>query len=624
MNALLQFVRARIPVVLLLVLLTGRLHAQMVSEWPIPGTPNIQGLDALVPEDPTRLVYFTEYDKAKIGMLSNISSGSALLSEWFPIGTLNSFHPFKIVAGMWSFYSKANPGILTTPPFANPPINLSTKDLAAFVVAGSKFWSVATFTMPDDHAIGMLIGSPFGPGPDYFWIWPTAPAGLDQPWDIQRRNVSFNETSAWVSNRVPTQALYQFFPATSQLNKWDLGSCNFTVEVFYVVPAPTAKSFTEVWIGGKHSNAAGIVGDAIAYMRVDKKNLAVTLMKIWDLPTGQGRTMDAIRFTHAPTKDGFTNAQVWLSSSTVPEMTLLEPHSLYARKGIDSLCVTDTVSHYNGSNGLFWDDPVFTGLAGTDNARRMWITGGEAGGAGVPNSVSMLTANRGTVTVPVQSTSCAPQMAPARVVLTPYQAERMETKLYDSSGTQPYQDIIPCNITRYIWDPTVGFNGQFAGGLLDIDMRGKATPAAAANGFTYSIIWHEPTTGRIGMLANSPILLTLGPSNQRGDIQDQTSGGFKLSQNYPNPFNPTTTITYSLPENARVSIKIYNTLGQEVATLVNNEEKSAGQQQVVFNSQNFASGVYYYRLYAEKLSQDAQDSPTGKILVDVKKMVVIK
>jgi len=74
---------------------------------------------------------------------------------------------------------------------------------------------------------------------------------------------------------------------------------------------------------------------------------------------------------------------------------------------------------------------------------------------------------------------------------------------------------------------------------------------------------------------------------------------FELSQNYPNPFNPSTTISYSIPENSVVSIKIYDMLGREVKTLVN-EEQSSGVHQIVWRGDNnygsrVASGTYFYR-----------------------------
>ncbi len=86
------------------------------------------------------------------------------------------------------------------------------------------------------------------------------------------------------------------------------------------------------------------------------------------------------------------------------------------------------------------------------------------------------------------------------------------------------------------------------------------------------------------------------------------SNQFKLYQNYPNPFNPTTTIKYTIPSVKtlhtvshqkatlqQVQLKVYNVLGKEVATLVN-KQQPAGTYQIIFNGNNLASGIYYYRL----------------------------
>lgn len=70
---------------------------------------------------------------------------------------------------------------------------------------------------------------------------------------------------------------------------------------------------------------------------------------------------------------------------------------------------------------------------------------------------------------------------------------------------------------------------------------------------------------------------------------------FKLNQNYPNPFNPNTVISYQLPVNSEVSLKVFDMLGREVATLVDGR-RSAGTHQVSFNASNLASGMYVYRL----------------------------
>jgi hypothetical protein len=74
---------------------------------------------------------------------------------------------------------------------------------------------------------------------------------------------------------------------------------------------------------------------------------------------------------------------------------------------------------------------------------------------------------------------------------------------------------------------------------------------------------------------------------------------FALLQNYPNPFNPTTVISYKLPVNSYVTLKVYDLLGREVATLVD-ETKDAGSYSVQWNASGFSSGIYFYRLEANE------------------------
>ena len=98
-----------------------------------------------------------------------------------------------------------------------------------------------------------------------------------------------------------------------------------------------------------------------------------------------------------------------------------------------------------------------------------------------------------------------------------------------------------------------------------------------------------------------------------------------LEQNYPNPFNPSTTITYELPHSSRVSLKVYNTLGQEVATLVN-ETKAAGVYTVEFDARSLASGIYFYRIQVRPLdSAIGRDSKSGAgNFVDTKKLILLR
>ena len=93
-------------------------------------------------------------------------------------------------------------------------------------------------------------------------------------------------------------------------------------------------------------------------------------------------------------------------------------------------------------------------------------------------------------------------------------------------------------------------------------------------------------------------------------ISNETPSDFKLFQNYPNPFNPTTNIKFDIPKSFFVKMVVYNSLGKEVATLVN-EKLSAGSYEVEWNGENYPSGVYFYKLVADKF-------------VEVKKMVLNK
>jgi hypothetical protein len=90
---------------------------------------------------------------------------------------------------------------------------------------------------------------------------------------------------------------------------------------------------------------------------------------------------------------------------------------------------------------------------------------------------------------------------------------------------------------------------------------------------------------------------------------------FSLAQNYPNPFNPTTTLSFSLAVDSKVSLKIFDVLGQEIMTLLN-ETKSAGKHNISFDASTLNSGVYFYRIDATGVD--------GQKFTDAKKMILNK
>lgn len=100
--------------------------------------------------------------------------------------------------------------------------------------------------------------------------------------------------------------------------------------------------------------------------------------------------------------------------------------------------------------------------------------------------------------------------------------------------------------------------------------------------------------------------------NQPTDIADaeRIPGGFSLSQNYPNPFNPSTRIEFNLPERERVALRVFNVMGEEIATLAEGTMEE-GRHSFVFDAKGLSSGVYFYRL------------ETGRSIIS-RKMVIMK
>jgi len=111
---------------------------------------------------------------------------------------------------------------------------------------------------------------------------------------------------------------------------------------------------------------------------------------------------------------------------------------------------------------------------------------------------------------------------------------------------------------------------------------------------------HARTFGNGGQVFNIFIDTSDTPL---GNINSEAVPSFyELKQNYPNPFNPVTQINYSVPFDAQLSIKVYDALGGEVATLINKFHQS-GRYAVMFDGSNLTSGVYYYRLVSDSYSE---------------------
>ena len=116
----------------------------------------------------------------------------------------------------------------------------------------------------------------------------------------------------------------------------------------------------------------------------------------------------------------------------------------------------------------------------------------------------------------------------------------------------------------------------------------------------------------------------MGAAPPQYSVEPELPERFILEQNFPNPFNPTTTIEFFLTQPSIVSLKVYNTLGQEVATLIDRQELDDGWNDIEMSADDYrlASGVYFYRIVAETVADE--DNPVRQTYTLVKKMVLVR
>ncbi len=158
----------------------------------------------------------------------------------------------------------------------------------------------------------------------------------------------------------------------------------------------------------------------------------------------------------------------------------------------------------------------------------------------------------------------------------------------------------------------------FSYGVTDINgnytISGLVPGTYTVNSDAYGFSSTSSSTSSVDYNTNfsSSASFTMTPENITSvkETQPNILSNFKLNQNYPNPFNPTTIISYQIPYESKVVLKVFNILGDEVATLVN-ENKAAGNYNVSFNASNLSSGVYFYQIKAGSF-------------VDTKKLVLLK
>jgi Secretion system C-terminal sorting domain len=185
----------------------------------------------------------------------------------------------------------------------------------------------------------------------------------------------------------------------------------------------------------------------------------------------------------------------------------------------------------------------------------------------------------------------------------------------------PWNNWVKVDLTSLNIDATTGFvvsfgmNGNYTG-TNSGDNRIMVTEMPGTTAFhsyeklqtprngTSGVHWHGAvdSLSQIVLVYLIRAYVSFPGTNGVQQTVELTPAAYKLGQNYPNPFNPTTAISYQLPAYSHVSLKVYDVLGREVATLVN-ENKPAGNYTAHFNASKLVSGFYFYRMDTDSFVQ---------------------
>mgnify|MGYP001608636178 FL=1 len=202
-----------------------------------------------------------------------------------------------------------------------------------------------------------------------------------------------------------------------------------------------------------------------------------------------------------------------------------------------------------------------------------------------------------------------------------------ETRLTNNTGWSLRPSLsVSGSAVHIVWydhpeaNPEIYYKRSIDGGIswesdtrLTNNSAYSENPSVSVSGLVVHVVWQDSRDGNYEIYyKRDPTGNTVGIEAIESEIPSQ----FRLEQNYPNPFNPTTTIRYQLSVQTHVTLKVYDVLGREVATLVDGAEEP-GYKSVLFDASDVANGVYFYRM-------EATPENGGSAFVQIKKMIVLE
>jgi hypothetical protein len=301
-------------------------------------------------------------------------------------------------------------------------------------------------------------------------------------------------------------------------------------------------------------------------------------------------------------KPGVLPNQVWINLYTIVFVLSLNPTSA----AVDTLCGYPMAAN-NYLMGLYSDNLQKANPAKYMNAASFAVN------TQTMTATSNINFLRGAPSSTVSREAVAYSTATTKVSGIVRTVSSKVKALAPSCGTTVATSVTTSGCLATEWDASIG------GSYLDLG-GGSVPPSVNISGIAdakkFDLVSYQIGGNPIQGLSttNEPAICrmwgkfsataNIAPSNEPdysfADESEETEQAteFVLSDAYPNPFNPTTTIQFTLPVTTAVTLKVYNMLGEEVATLINGVVMNQGRQQVEFNASNLSSGVYFYRIQA--------------------------
>lgn len=618
-------------VTLLLITITGISHSQVpkqisVSRYILPGNPQISGLASVKNYKAQKQVWFTERDSSKVGTLTfPRTCGAASADEY----AIDSVMPSKLT------YAEKT---ITIGNNAVRPAKLIKHKPAVWFTDFNSIIQNFFRKIPGRDSIYGLEPSARNKNTGYLAAYPSYGGAItpSAPFDIQ-----------WEDPSTDVPAPLWFAAFKNNFAKDFLTGYFYSLEPKAKGTLPYEATLTEFRPGTDAGFTAAIKVEN-GFVWSLHVNLLIDTMELTMMPvTGGGGFAWTLNDTSLQAEDFLYTffCQVQPLYSTAKEKPNILPNQVWVnllQKGfilklnpslspsaIDTLCTLakDTIAI---TSGLFSDN-VSKAFAGK------WMHAVESVFDTLTDSAyTQLTFKKSNASIPIQrkslqfvSTAVTVNGIVRPVIRTTKSLEYSCETPAVNSGTQKGCLVTPYGIPGAVLFGTSGQEldltmntvvGMSDAGKFDLVVnQAGGYPESYTSPLTAAAIVRF--TGKYGR-SSAGADPAGDPEFTNTDEHSAEASEFALDNAYPNPFNPVTNIQFSLPMQSAVTLKIYNVLGQETATLLNGVSMPAGTQIIPFDASGFPSGVYFYRMTAQSIPSTKNGNV--RTFTSMKKVVLVK